>query len=117
MTIRHDDRFFRLFFDASAPLILWVIYLFGIYAFSAVSCDTALAYTEWGGRSAVSVILMAVSVIVLLVAMVLLWRALHGLRRDPQGLLPFARVGVGLLGLLGIGWVAVPTFMMRSCLA
>ncbi|GGI17099.1 hypothetical protein [Oxalicibacterium faecigallinarum] len=114
--MRHEDRFFQPLLDANAPLILWGVYLFGIYAFSAVACDTALANREWGGLPAVSVMLVAISALVLVAALSMLWRTLLGLQRQPQGLLPFARLGIAILATLGIVWCAMPVFLMTSCI-
>ena len=114
---RHTDRFLPALLDASAPLILWAVFLFGVYAFAAVACDTALAQRDWGGHGAIKIVLLAVTMLSVAVTLALLWRAAHLYRQAPGSLMTFARFGIGLLGLIGILWTAVPMVLMQTCVA
>ena len=115
--MQHTERFFPALLDASAPLILWALYLFGVYAYAAVACDTAFAYTFWSGYAAIKVVLLGVTALVVIVLLVILLRAARLLKNSQQGLMTFARVGIAILGLIGVVWTAVPMLLMTSCLA
>src|SRR5690606_17470494 len=116
-SIHHRDRFLSSLFDAGAPLILWTLWLFGIYAYAAVACDTALANTTWGGYPAIVIVLAGVTGATLLLLLGLLMRAIVHLRVMPRSLMAFARVGIALLALVGTAWGALPIFMMTNCVA
>lgn len=115
--MRHSDRFFPSLLDASAPLILWGFYLFAVYAFAAIACDTAFAHTFWAGYAAVKMVLIGFTVMTVGLLLILLWRAAHLLRGAQQSLMSFARVGIGVLGFIGVVWTALPIFIMTSCVA
>lgn len=112
----NDDRFFVSLFDASAPLILWAVYLFGVYAYAAVACDTAFAYVAWSGYSAIKIVLLGVTVPVVLGLLAMLLRAARYLKSTPHSLMAFARVGIAVLGLIGVVWSALPMLLMTSCI-
>ncbi|GGC12168.1 hypothetical protein GCM10007205_21610 [Oxalicibacterium flavum] len=116
-SISHHDRFLSSLLDAGAPLILWALWLFGIYAYAAVACDTALANTTWAGHPAIVVVLAGTTGLTLLILLAMLARAIARLCAAPRSLMAFARVGIALLGLIGTVWGALPIFMMTNCVA
>jgi len=115
-SIHHRDRFLSSLFDAGAPLILWALWLFGVYAYAAVACDTALANAMWGDYPVISMVLTGISALVLLILLAMLIRAVLRWRIAPHSLMAFARIGIALLGLIGTVWGTLPVFMMTNCI-
>jgi hypothetical protein len=114
--MKRDDDIFRHFLDATAPLLLWALHFFAAYAFAAAACDSALANKIWVGQPAILLILAIATTAVLLAMLLLLVRAVKLCRIAPWQLLPGARLGLAVLGLLALAWVAVPLFILPVCM-
>lgn len=114
--MKRDDDIFRHFLDATAPLLLWVLHFFAAYAFAAAACDSGLADRIWLGQPAILLILVVATVAVLLAILLLLVRAVMLCRLAPWRLLSGARLGLAVLSLLGLSWVAVPLFLLPVCM-
>jgi hypothetical protein len=115
--IMQRDRLFPLSFDACAPLLLWALHFFSAYAFAAASCLTPLADMVWWGHSAIWIVLVTWTIAVLLCATWLMIRAVREWRTTRRRLLSGARFGCAMLGLVGIGWTALPLLMLSTCTA
>lgn len=113
---RGDDGFFKHFLDATAPLLLWVLHFFTAYAFVAAACDSFLVDRDWGGQPAILVILAVATMMALLAIVLLLVRAVALCRVAPRRLLTGARLGLAVLSLMGLVWVAVPLFVLPVCM-
>lgn len=113
--MKRDDDIFRHFLDATAPLLLWALHFFAAYAFAAVACDSALASSIWIGQPAILLMLAIATMAALMVILLFLWRAVKLCRIAPWQLLSGARLGLAVLALLGLAWVAVPLLILPVC--
>lgn len=113
--MRRDDDIFRHFLDATAPLLLWALHFFAAYAFAAVACDSGLAKMIWAGQSAILLVLAVATAAAFLMLLLLVARAVQLCRITPWQLLSGARLGLAVLALLGLAWVAVPLFVLPVC--
>lgn len=111
-----DDDILRHFLDATAPLLLWALHFFAAYAFAAAACDSALAQTSWAGQPAILLILAVATAAIFLVIVLLVTRAARLCRIAPWRLLSGARLGLSVLALLGLVWVAIPLFVLPVCM-
>lgn len=111
------DAFLRLSFDAATPLLLWLLYFFAGYAFVAAGCDSRLGSMMWLGRPAIALVLAVASGAMAVLFLLMLGRAVMQWRAAPPTLLSTARVGIAVLALLGLVWMAVPQWIMPLCIA
>ncbi len=109
------DHFFRDAIKASASLLLWALHFFTLYIFVALACESVLVQSRLFGRPLIESVSLLLSLIVSLLALALLWRAVVLCRMEPQKLLPLARLGCALLGLIGIVWTSVPLLILSAC--
>jgi hypothetical protein len=103
------ERLFARTFDVCAPLLLWALHLFGAYVFAATACASMPA-------EQVRLVLLAWSFIALACAVGLLIRAMYRRRHLVHARLLFGmRLGCAVLGVIGVGWTALPLLVLPSC--
>lgn len=108
--MRGDDHFMSILLRATAPLLVWAGHFFLSYAFIAIGC------TAGAGETLLKAVLLAATALALaLVALMALppWRRHQG--PAPRRLRDLAALCGAGLAFIGIGWTAVPLWMLGVC--
>lgn len=107
------DNFFARAIHGALPLLLWAAHFFASYALVAGRCSPAAI--EPGAPGLLALALMSAAA--LAACACLLWIALRRVRAaaGDAPLHDWAALGAAVMAFAGIGWTAVPLFLVGGC--
>ena len=108
--MRGDDHLMPILLRATAPLLAWGVHFFACYALIAVGCAGGVAEPVLKGTMLAATALAMAGVA---------WTALRPWRRlrspAPRSLRDLAAACGAGLAAVGIGWTAIPLWLLGVC--
>lgn len=94
------------------PLVLWALYLFGLYILVAAGCLAGWDQAPFAGTSLLRVVLLLCGAMAVSTGAARVWHDCAGVRRRSPGLLAAASRLSAWLALIGVLWVTLPLLLL-----
>ena len=107
-----QERIFGPVWQGGGPLVLWALYLFGLYILVAAGCSAGWHQTPLLGTSALRVILMLCGALAVAASGARVWHDCTRSARRAPGLLAAATRFSAWLALIGVVWVTLPLLLL-----